>query len=196
MEFFARSGHNMRILAISFLLLCSQPLLPQNMFHGNATHTGVYESSGSAQLGGVQWSFHTGGAIVASPAIADGVVYIDSMDGYLYAVDQETGREKWKYKSRMPIASSAAVVDGTVYFVSSSGALGALDAKSGNIKWALPTEYERKVEAKNLHGYPSAAQTMPDAWDLFTSSPTVANGKVYFGSGDGNIYAADAKTGT
>ena len=43
--------------------------------------------------------------------------------------------------------------------------------------------------------YPSAAQIIPDAWDLFTSSPAVANGKVYFGSGDGNVYAADAQTG-
>src|SRR5947207_5394519 len=59
----------------------------------------------------------------------------------------------------------------------------------------LPTEYERKFEARNLHGYPSAAQTIPDAWDIFTSSPAVANGKVFFGSGDGNVYAADAQTG-
>jgi eukaryotic-like serine/threonine-protein kinase len=59
----------------------------------------------------------------------------------------------------------------------------------------LPTEYERKFEAKNLHGYPSAAQTIPDAWDIYTSSPAVANGKVFFGSGDGGIYAADAQTG-
>src|SRR5262249_13603191 len=50
-------------------------------------------------------------------------------------------------------------------------------------------------EAKNLHGYPSTAQTIPDAWDIYTSSPAVANGKVFFGSGDGNVYAADAATG-
>ena len=178
------------------ILLCAQFAVAQNMFHGNPAHTGVYETPGPAQFGGVQWSFHTGGAIVASPSVADGVVYIASTDGCLYSIDQETGKEKWKYKSKMPIASSPAVLDGVVYFVSSVGALGALDAKTGNIKWALPTEYERKFEAKNLHGYPSAAQTMPDAWDLFTSSPTVVNGKVYFGSGDGNVYAADAQTGT
>ena len=188
----------MRISVRVFLLLFLLPRLAvsQNMFHGNIAHTGVYSNAGPAQFGGVQWSFQTGGAIVGSPAVADGVVYIASMDGFLYAIDQETGKETWKYKSKMPIASSPAVVDGMVYFVSSVGALGALEAKTGNIKWALPTEYERKFEATNLHGYPSAAQTMPDAWDLFTSSPAVVNGKVYFGSGDGNVYAADAKTGT
>jgi eukaryotic-like serine/threonine-protein kinase len=30
---------------------------------------------------------------------------------------------------------------------------------------------------------------------VFTSSPAVAQGKVYFGSGDGNVYAIDAKSG-
>src|SRR5262249_42925272 len=97
--------------------------------------------------------------------------------------------------SRMPIASSPAVSGGLLYFVSSVGSLGAIDIADGKIKWVLPTEYERKFEAKNLHGLPPAAQTIPDAWDVFTSSPAVVNGKVYFGSGDGGVYAADAQTG-
>jgi outer membrane protein assembly factor BamB len=95
----------------------------------------------------------------------------------------------------MPVASSPAVAGGLLYFVSSTGALGALEVATGKIKWVLPTEYERKFEAKNLHGYPSAAQTIPDAWDIYTSSPAVAKGKVFFGSGDGGVYAADAQTG-
>ena len=178
------------------LLLASAPALhAQATFHGNVARTGVYDSPGPAQFTGVKWSFKTGGPIVASPAVADGVVYICSMDGYLYAIDQSTGKEKWKFKSSMPIASSPAVANGTLYFVSSRGSLAALDIATGKPKWVLPTEYERKFEAKNLHGYPSAAQTIPDAYDLFMSSPAVDSGKVYFGSGDGNIYAADAETG-
>src|SRR5207249_1284047 len=31
--------------------------------------------------------------------------------------------------------------------------------------------------------------------DIFLSSPVVANGVVYFGSGDGNLYALDSATG-
>jgi eukaryotic-like serine/threonine-protein kinase len=132
---------------------------------------------------------------VTSPAIADGVVYFGAMDGHLYAIAQDTGQEKWNFKSRMPIASSPAVVGGLVYFVSSTGSLAALEVATGKPKWVFPTEYERKFEAKHLHGYPPDAQTIPDAWDIFTSSPAVANSKVYFGSGDGNIYALDAQTG-
>jgi eukaryotic-like serine/threonine-protein kinase len=177
------------------IALTCQLAVAQTTFHGNVARTGVYDSAGPKQFGGIKWTFKTGGPIVASPVMADGVVYIPSMDSYLYAIDQETGKEKWKYKSRMPIASSPAVAGGLLYFVSSSGGLAALEISTGKVKWVLPTEYERKFEAKNLHGYPSAAQTIPDAWDIFTSSPAVANGKVFFGAGDGNIYAADAQTG-
>jgi eukaryotic-like serine/threonine-protein kinase len=177
------------------LMIASQSAFSQTMFHGNLAHTGAYESAGPAKLNGVKWAFHTGAAIVASPAIADRVVYIPSLDGHLYAIDQETGKEKWNFKSSMPIASSPAVAAGLIYFVSSGGALDAIDAATGKVKWFLPTDYERKFEARNLHGYPSPTQTMPDAWDIFTSSPAVANGKVFFGSGDGGVYAADAQTG-
>jgi len=167
----------------------------QGTFHGNVARTGVYEGAGPGRLGGVKWAFRTGGPIVTSPVIADGVVYIASLDGHLHAIDQETGQEKWKFKSRMPIASTPAVDGATLYFVSSAGSLAALDVATGTPRWVFAVEYEKRFEAKGLHGYPSAAQTIPDAWDLFTSSPAVAGGKVYFGSGDGGVYAVDAQSG-
>ena len=185
----------MRHVLLAGLLLCAAGAAAQSTFHADLAHTGVYDSPGPAQLKGVKWAFKTGGAIVASPVIADGVVYISSLDGHLFAIDQETGKEKWNFKSRMPIASTPAIQGGNVYFVSSAGSLAALDASNGKPKWVFATEYERKFEARNLHGYPSPAQTIPDGWDIWTSSPAVANGKVYFGSGDGNIYAVTADTG-
>lgn len=184
-----------RMLALC-LLAFSLSSSGQTTFHGNIAHTGVYESAGPKQLTGPKWIFKAGGPIVTSPAVAKGVVYIGAMDGHLYAIDQETGKEKWNFKSRMPIASSPAIAGDTLYFVSGAGSLAALDVATGKPKWVLPVEYERRFEAKNLHGLPPAEQTIPDAWDLFLSSPAVANGKVYFGSGDGNLYAADAETGT
>ena len=186
----------MKRFATLTLFLALTSALAQNTFHGNNARTGVYDSPGPKQLGGVKWAFKAGGPIVTSPAVADGVVYIGAMDGHLYAIDQETGKEKWNFKSRMPIASSPAIVAGTLYFASSAGSLVAMDIKTGQPRWVFPFEYERKFEAKNLHGLPSAAQTIPDGWDIFTSSPAVGGGKVFFGSGDGNVYAVDAQSGT
>jgi outer membrane protein assembly factor BamB len=180
-------------LVLSMLTATIAPA--QSTFHGNPARTGVYETPGPAQFHRVKWEFKAGGAIVTSPAVVSGVVYIASLDGRLYAVDQDTGKEKWNFKSSRPIASSPAVDRGALYFVSSVGALVALDLATGKPKWVFAAEYERKFEAKGLHGYPSPAQTIPDAWDIFTSSPVVASGKVYFGSGDGNVYAVDQETG-
>jgi outer membrane protein assembly factor BamB len=42
------------------------------------------------------WTFPTGDAVTASPAVVDGVVYGGSWDGYLYAIDATTGNQKWK----------------------------------------------------------------------------------------------------
>ena len=167
----------------------------QNMFRGNAAHTGVYESDGPRQLKGVKWAFKTGGWILSSPAIADGTVYIGSDDKNLYAVDAATGKEKWKFATGGIVRSSPAVVEGAVYFGSYDGAFYALDAASGKQKWKFETGGERHFEAKGLHGGKPRTQTMADVWDFFLSSPAVGKGLVYFGSGDGNFYALDAASG-
>lgn len=164
-------------------------------FHGNVARTGVYDSPGPAGPAATKWTFPTGAPIVGSPVVDGGVVFVASLDTHLYALDEETGREVWKFKSRLPIASTPAVTAEAVYFVSSTGALAALDRTNGQPKWVFAAEYERRFEAKNLHGYPPAQQTIPDAWDLFTSSPAVSGGLVYFGAGDGGIYAVDAANG-
>lgn len=183
------------VCSVLLAVAAALPAAAQGTFHGNAARTGVYAGGGPRQTPTLKWKFKCSGPVVTSPVIAEGVVYVSSLGGHLYAIDQSTGTEKWNFKSRLPIASSAAVAGGAVYFVSSAGSLAALDAATGKPKWVCTTEYERRFEAKGLHGYPSSAQTIPDAWDIFTSSPVVVDGKVYFGSGDGGVYAVDAATG-
>ena len=75
------------------------------------------------------------------------------------------------------------------------GSFYAVDAASGKLKWKFDTAGEKQFEAKGLHGYYPRTQTIPDMWDFFLSSPAVNEGLVYFGSGDGNLYALNAETG-
>ena len=182
------------------LALCLLSMAPttyaQSTFHGDIARTGVYESAGPAQFTGVKWAFKTQGPIVASAAISDGVVFVGSLDNHLYAVDQQTGKEKWKFKTGGPIASSAAVAKGVVYFTGNDGVFYAINANDGAVKWRFFIEgIEQRFQAKGIHGAPPEGQTIPDPFDHYTSSPAVYNGKVYFGSGDGNIYALDEETG-
>src|SRR6185437_15416845 len=81
------------------LLLTVPTAMAQATFHGDAARTGVYPAPGPLQLNGTKWTFKTDGPIIGSPAVSDGVVYIGSTDGNLYAVDQETGKQKWKFKT-------------------------------------------------------------------------------------------------
>src|SRR4051794_38874901 len=104
------------------LALISTAAMAQNMFHGDAAHSGVYAGPGP-RSGKVKWAFKAGGPIVTSPAVAAGVIYFGALDGHLHAVSQDTGQEKWKFKSKMPIASSPAGAGGGVFFVSFPRAL-------------------------------------------------------------------------
>jgi eukaryotic-like serine/threonine-protein kinase len=176
-------------------LALANPVFGQTTFHGNNARDGVYASAGPTTLTGVKWQFKTGGPIVGSPVAFDKVIYTTSLDAHVYAIDQASGKEKWKFKSALPIASSPAIADGKLYFVSSTGALAALDLATGKPKWVFVADYERRFEAKNLHGYSPKQQTIPDAWDVYTSSPAAAGDKVFFGAGDGGIYAVNANTG-
>ena len=80
--------------------------LDYSMFHGNETHTGIYEQTNYNNFGEVKWKFHTNGKVFSSPAIVKGVAYVGSEDSNLYAVDVSTGTLKWKFHTNGAVASS------------------------------------------------------------------------------------------
>jgi len=165
------------------------------MFRGNPEHTGVYESIGVPQLKKVKWKFHAGGPVVSSAAVADGTAYVGSNDHHLYAIDVESGAVRWKFDAAGRVASSPAVSGALVYFASYDSNFYAVDAASGRLRWKFQTAGERRFAGKHLHGAEPAGETMPDPFDVYLSSPIVVDRRVYFGSGDGHVYALDAATG-
>ena len=165
------------------------------MFRGDLAHSGIYAATGVPKLKGVKWTFHTQGEVVSSPAIVDGTVFFGSNDGNFYAVDQATGTKKWSFTSGSRIPSSPAVANGLVYFNSYDGNFYALGAADGRVRWKFKNAGERRFAATHLHGALPVGETMPDPFDVYLSSPAIWNGSVYFGSGDGNIYALDAVMG-
>jgi eukaryotic-like serine/threonine-protein kinase len=178
------------------LSIAWQPAVAQATFRGDAAHTGVQAGEAPRAQPSIRWAFPTGERIVSSPAWADGVVYVGSDDGNLYAVDAATGRQRWMHRTRGPVSGSPAVAGGRVYVTSYDGRLHALDAKTGDLLWKFATEGERRFEAKGLHGMQPRHQTFADPFDVYLSSPVVAEGLVAFGSGDGRIYAVDAASGS
>lgn len=175
------------------LLACTAQA--QEMFRGDAARQGVTANAAPRQFHRVKWTFPTGARVVSSPVWHDGMVLFGSDDGNVYAVDAATGRQRWMTHTDGPVASTPAVSGDRVFALSYDGRLYALDARTGEVLWKFATEGERRFEARGLHGMLPRSQTYADMYDVFLSSPLVVDGKVYFGSGDGHVYAVDAASG-
>src|SRR4030095_1060684 len=171
------------------------PIHAQSMFRGDAVHSGTYAGPAPRQFHRIKWKFPTGDRVISSPVFKDNVIYFGGDDGNVYAVDAATGRQIWKRATNGPVPSTPAIAGGTVYIGRYDGKFSALNAQTGALKWKFATNGERRFEAKGLHGLQPKDQTIADPFDIFLSSPLVANGSVYFGSGDGNVYALESATG-
>ena len=178
------------------LVAFPQAIEAQNaaMFRSDPAHNGTYDSPPPA-LHAVKWRFHTKGMIFSSPAVLDGVVYVGSGDGNLYAIRAADGSQVWKFATKGPVDSSPAISGGIVYAASVDGNVYAVDGATGKERWRFKTGGERRFTAPGIHGIIPATELMPDPFDVFLSSPTVSGGTVYIGSGDRNVYALDATTG-
>ena len=135
--------------------------------------------------GALRWRYDTEGvglrsgsygfdrrSIQSSPAVADGVVYVGARDGFLYAIDADSGTLRWRVDHKVSWVITSPAVSEHVVFAGSSDAhfAQALDS-SGTERWRFGADVP--------------------VW----SSPAVANGIVYFGDAAGRIHAVDRDTG-
>jgi serine/threonine-protein kinase len=104
--------------------------------------------------------------------VANGVVYVGSVDKNVYALNAKTGAKLWSYTTGSFVTSSPAVANGVVYVLSDN--LYALKASTGALLWSYPVSGSTNV-------------------CCLSSSPAVVNGAVYVGSVDGNVYAFGLK---
>ena len=158
------------------------PTSPESMFRGGPAHLGVYQGGGPT-LVGLLWRAPTDGDVVSSPAIANGLVYVGSGDGGLYAFDLATGARRWRYDAGSGVSSSPAVGGGLVYATARDESIFAVDAVTGAQRWRVTT-----------------GPDLPLAWghesgDHFLSSPAYLDGVIVVGAGDGGVYDLDARTG-
>jgi outer membrane protein assembly factor BamB len=162
-----------------------------------------------AKTGAEKWKvYHDGSWVISSPAVADGKIYYGTSDSALYnVVDAATGKSQVKEQGNSFMFSSPAVAGDVVVIGVSNGSLEARDRASGKLLWEFQTE-----AAKQNLGWVLTAQHKSNNSLLFRvlwqdpitvaverlfavgaifSSPLVANGAVYFGSTDGNLYAIE-----
>lgn len=157
-------------------------------------------------------SFFSANALVRS-----GVVYIGDYSGRCYAYNANDGSMKWSYDVPSPyknINSSAVLNGNTVYFASYDGKIYALDAGTGVYKWATANTgnpissgmclvngiiyvgAQPKVYAFDATTGTTKWVTASPQFTGYSSSPTVADNKVFIGGEDGVMYAFNISDGT
>ena len=90
--------------------------------------------------------------------VYDGLVFVGTEMGRIYALNAQTGDQEWVYDVGAPILSSVAVADGRVFFGAMDGAVYALEASSGSLVW------------RNKHGCNEHKQRPLDYADFHTAS--------------------------
>jgi outer membrane protein assembly factor BamB len=118
-----------------------QDQTPSNwpIYRGNPALEGVAPGSLAKEFE-LAWRFPTGDAILSSPVVADGIVYIGSSDQSIYAVDVAKGTKQWSFRTEDAVEAPPLVLEGRVYVGSIDGFFYALDAKSGKLVWKFETD--------------------------------------------------------
>jgi outer membrane protein assembly factor BamB/HEAT repeat protein len=180
------------------------------MFHRSPSHIGATEVEMLPPLKTV-WSYSAKGPIMGSPVVANGMVFVGSRDGNLYALDAKRGTEQWHLRTGDRIESTPAVNGNRVFVGSHDGKLYAAATETGRRLWqkdlgspirSSVTLADDRLFVGNRAGQIVSlyAETGDQLWRVDTraevsSSAAVSNGMLVVGSWDGSLYGLAADTG-
>jgi len=133
----------------------------------------------------VAWTFATRAAVVSSPVVDGGLVYFGSEDSTWYALELATGKVKWKLPTRAAIRSTPFVYGSQVFLAGGNGVLTCVNKINGAVVWRIV--FDQTAVFMGERSY--------DFADYYHSSPLVADGILYLGTGNGVMSAYLATTG-
>jgi len=154
----------------------------------------------------LHWKFHTGDAVIASPVLGDGALYIGSTDNYMYALFTnaslaQAGSVKWQKQTFAPILAAAALGPdkSSLFFISDT--IYALDVSDGHALWKSQIQCDMNPQVPPLVGPDLTvyASCRSDAVGIYGAGPNTGTlkfivdfGGQNFGSmalgADGSLY--------
>lgn len=156
----------------------SIPVSSWPMWRADPTHSSTAQEGPSNLT--MAWKFTTNGAVISSPSVSDGIVYVGSQDKNIYALGAWSGNLIWKFATQDAVESSPAVANGKVYTGGDDGYVYCLDAYKGTLIWKTFVNGDLPFTFGNL---------------VLKSSPAVYGDIVYIGSLDGCMYALNSNNG-
>ncbi len=121
--------------------------------------------------GTVKWRTKAKRAITCSAYFDEDIVYFNSMDSTLYALDAKSGWVMWRYRLGKGSISTPTGLDHYIFTGSVDHNIYAIDKRTGKEVWRYSTEHQ------------------------VTGSPIVYKDSVYCGSVDSKLYCLEFKSG-
>lgn len=159
--------------------ISGSPIVVNDRVYFGAEDGGLYAldaKTGSPVVRATAPLFQAADGIMGSIAYADGLIYFQGRDQYLYCLDPERLADlrprqspyravKWRYRlSAAPVYSSPVIYKEMVY-IADGGDIVALTAARGRRRWRFPAE------------------------SAIVNTPAVQDDGIYFGARDDNLYA-------
>jgi outer membrane protein assembly factor BamB len=154
----------------------------------------VFVASGYGQVlsldakdGAIKWRISAGSPLRGAPSVAEGRLFVITVDNQLQALSTEDGHRLWSYDSipePAEIAGSAspAIEGSAVIATFSSGEVTALRVENGRVIWSDSLSATRRFDA---------ISTLAD----IRGRPVIDRGRVYVVSHAGRMAAIDLRSG-
>ncbi|MFC7077687.1 outer membrane protein assembly factor BamB family protein [Haloarcula halophila] len=196
-------------------LLDARPVIADGTAY---VQVGVATHALDLATGQTEWRYATGLESDATPAVADGTVFVGGNDTYIRALSAADGSQRWRYKADHRIDANVSVGGGRVFAGSRDGVVVALDAADGSRQWRyrLPTEDGDRLvpetvttdgsrvyvtAGESLHTLAVADGTVcwsrPDLNGGYNAGVAVGDGRLYAATDDreGRFVTLDPATG-
>jgi outer membrane protein assembly factor BamB len=189
------------------------PALDSQVIHylADPQRTASYAFTAVRNTPDIKWQKKmTAAASLGSPVYGDGVLYVSSQNGRLYAIDAETGEQIWSsLVGQLP--ASVAVTNDRIFVNDLNNTTNALRRDSGKTVWSVPIKGSGWGAPLVVDGtvyvvseraaYALESETGSVLWEVetgnhrgFIGSPAFSDGILCFGAG-GNYFALEAATG-
>jgi outer membrane protein assembly factor BamB len=168
-------------------------------YRADPERSGVQPGPGPGDDPVLIWSVKAAGPIQFNPVLAQGILYVGSDDGHLYALGADTGAKRWAFDAGAAVRGSAVVEAGLIAVTDANSVLHVVDAATGTQRWEIGGILDvgdvsdgvlYSAGEDGVHGFD--VQTGTERWTWLAPAPVpyvaIAGDTAYITSG-GTLYA-------